>query len=127
MTTETTAFPILIVEDDEPTQKLLRAVLLRCGYASDVASNGRQAIALLQTKQYAAVVLDLMMPEVGGQDVVAFLGGTASPTPVIICSAAGPAALRGFDPNVVRAIVRKPFDIDEIVAVVASVTGGTSG
>lgn len=42
VTTEPSSFTILIVDDDEPTQNLLRAVLRRCGYASDVASNGRQ-------------------------------------------------------------------------------------
>lgn len=114
-------FPILIVDDDEPTQNLLRAVLRRCGYASEVASNGREAIALLSARTYAAVVLDVMMPEVGGREVVAFLGTAASSVPVIICSAAGPAALAGFDPAVVKAIVRKPFDLDQLVATVNGV------
>lgn len=121
MTTDSTAFPVLIVDDDEPTQNLLRAVLRRCGYESETASNGRQAIALLQNRQYAAIVLDMMMPEIGGAEVVAFLGGSTSPVPVIVCSAAGPAALTGLDPKVVKAVVRKPFDIDELVAVVTSV------
>jgi DNA-binding response OmpR family regulator len=121
VTTEPTSLPILIVDDDEPTQNLLRAVLRRCGYASEVASNGREAIGLLREKRYAAVVLDMMMPEVGGHEVVAFLGASESSVPVIICSAAGPRALAGFDPAVVKAIVRKPFDIDELVAAVTAV------
>ncbi|HEX8170657.1 MAG TPA: response regulator [Thermoanaerobaculia bacterium] len=121
MTTEPSSFPILIVDDDEPTQKLLRAVLRRCGYASEVASNGRQAIRLLREKRYAAVVLDMMMPEVSGPEVVAFLGTAAESVPVIICSAAGPAALTGFDPAVVKAIVRKPFDIEQLLAAVTAV------
>jgi DNA-binding response OmpR family regulator len=112
---------MLVVDDDEPTQNLLQAILRRYGYTSEVAPNGREAIALLQVKQYTAVILDIMMPEVGGHDVVAFLGSTSSPVPVIICSAAGPAVLQGFDPRVVKAIVRKPFDIDQLVAVLASI------
>lgn len=121
VTTEPSSFTILIVDDDEPTQNLLRAVLRRCGYASEVASNGRQAIGLLREKRYAAVVLDMMMPEVGGHEVITFLGTTADAVPVIICSAAGPNALTGFDPAVVKAIVRKPFDIDQLVAAVTAV------
>ena len=113
--------PILIVDDDEPTQNLLRAVLRRCGYASDIASNGREAIVLLQARPYAAVVLDMMMPGVGGDQVIAFLGASEARVPVIVCSAAGRAALTGFDPMVVKAIVRKPFDIDQLVAAVSSV------
>lgn len=121
MTTEPSNSPILIVDDDEPTQNLLRAVLRRCGYGSDVASNGWQAIGLLREKRYAAVILDMMMPEVSGHEVIAFLGTTADAVPVIICSAAGPAALSGFDPIVVKAIVRKPFDIDQLIAAVTAV------
>lgn len=102
VTKEPSSSPILIVDDDEPTQNLLRAVLQRCGYASEVAANGRQAIALLREKRYAAVVLDMMMPEVSGHEVITFLGTTADVVPVIICSAAGPTALAGFDPTVVR-------------------------
>ena len=122
MTAPSTDLPILIVEDDQATQNLLRAVLRRSGYASEVASNGREAITLLQAKRYLAVILDMMMPEVGGQEVVAFLGRTEDPVPVIICSAAGKAALTGFDPKVVKAIIRKPFDIEQFVAAITSVT-----
>ena len=121
VTIRPSSFPILIVEDDEPTQNLLRAVLRRCGYASDIASNGEHAIGLLREKRYAAVVLDMMMPEVSGYEVVASIGTAADPVPVIICSAAGPTALAGFDPTVVKAIVRKPFDIDQLVAAVTAV------
>jgi CheY-like chemotaxis protein len=118
---------VLIVEDDEPTQNLLRAVLARCGYATAVASNGAEAIARLQATRYAAVLLDIMMPQVSGHAVVAFLGTTPNPVPVIICSAAGPAALTGFDPAVVKAIVRKPFDIDQLIATVTSVMRTSAG
>lgn len=120
MTTEPSSFPILIVDDDEPTRKLLRAVLQRCGYPSVIASNGREAIGLLREQRFAAVVLDMMMPEVGGHEVIAFLGTTADSIPVIVCSAAGPRALAGFDPNMVKAIIRKPFDIDQLVAAVTA-------
>lgn len=130
MTTEPSSLPILIVDDDEPTQNLLRAVLRRHGYASEVASNGRQAIGRLGEKRYAAVILDMMMPEASGHEVIAFLGAAANAVPVIICSAAGQTVLGGLDERVVRAVVRKPFDIDELVAAVtdavrpAEMTGG---
>jgi CheY-like chemotaxis protein len=123
--TEPSSFPILVVEDDEPTQNLLRAVLRRCGYACEVASNGGQAIALLREKRYAAVILDMMMPGVSGYEVLEFLGTAADAVPVIICSAAGPKALEGFHPAVVKAIVRKPFDIDQLAATVTAVARST--
>lgn len=127
MVTEQTSFPILIVEDDAATQNLLGAVFRRRGYACALAFNGREAIALLQANRYAAVVLDLMMPEVGGREVVAFLAAASKDVPVVICSAAGPAALTGFDADVVKAIIRKPFDIDLLVETVASVIARPGG
>ena len=122
MTAEPTAAPILVVEDDVPTQNLLRAVLQRFGYAAEVASNGSEAIAKLEATPYAAVILDIMMPVVGGPAVVDFLSAMTAPVPVIVCSAAGPRALPEFDTNVVKAIVRKPFEIEHLIAVVESVT-----
>lgn len=121
MTLEPTALPILIVEDDEPTRKLLGAVLTRSGFSTAFATNGREAMRLLRTTNYAAVVLDIMMPEVGGREVVELITAESIPVPVVICSAAGPRVLTGFDPNVVKGIIRKPFDIEEFVAMVTSV------
>ena len=120
MTTDQTAPPVLIVEDDLPTQTLMRAILRRAGYASEVASNGREAIALLRERRYAAVVLDMMMPEIDGRDVVEFLKTTATPVPVIVCSAAGPTAWTALDSHVVKAIVRKPFDVEQFIDAVSA-------
>jgi CheY-like chemotaxis protein len=113
--------PILVVEDDETTQKLLQAVLRRTGYRSIVAGNGGEAIELLQANEYAAVILDMMMPAVSGQDVIEFLLTAGKSVPVIVCSAAGPSALQGFDPSVVKAVVRKPFDVEKFVETVTNV------
>lgn len=122
MNTDQTTPPVLIVEDDLPTQTLMRAILRRAGYASEVASDGREAIALLGQRRYAAVVLDMMMPEVDGRAVVEFLKTAGTPVPVIVCSAAGPATWTALDANVVKAIVRKPFDIDHFIDAVGAAT-----
>jgi DNA-binding response OmpR family regulator len=119
--TETTALPVLVVEDDEPTRRLLQAVLTRAGFSCAFATNGREAIEVLRTTDYAAIVLDIMMPDVSGQEVIEFLTAESIPVPVVICSAAGPRVLSGFDINVVKAIIRKPFDIEQFVATITSV------
>lgn len=112
---------MLVVDDDEPTRGLLRAVLGRSGYAIEEASNGGEAIDLLRKRPYAAVVLDMMMPHSGGPDVIEYLSTSGSSIPVVICSAAGPAALTGFDPEVVKAVIRKPFDVNEFMDAVTGV------
>jgi CheY-like chemotaxis protein len=116
--------PILIVEDDEPTQMLLQAVLRRFGYPTEIAANGGEAIERLRVTRYSVIVLDIMMPHVGGRAVVDFLAAENRRDAVVVCSAAGTSALAGFDPEIVRAVVRKPFDIDEFVNTVrACLTG----
>ena len=110
---------ILIVDDDEPTQKLLEVLMQRYGFATDVASNGAAAIDRLRGGEYACVILDLMMPEVGGHDVLAFLRAEKRPVKVVVCTAAVPTREEDFDPVYVRAIVRKPFDIEQLAATVA--------
>ena len=114
--------PILIVDDDEPTRKLLQALLVRYGFQTEIASNGREAIELIQSREYAVVVLDLMMPAASGQDVVDFLSGYPRRVPVVVCTAAGVAKSMTFDTNVVKAVIRKPFDIDQFIEVVKGLT-----
>jgi CheY-like chemotaxis protein len=114
--------PILIVDDDEPTRKLLQALLVRYGFQTEIASNGREAIELIQSREYAVVILDLMMPTASGQDVVDFLSGYPRRVPVVVCTAAGVARSMVFDTNVVKAIIRKPFDIDQFIEIVKGLT-----
>lgn len=127
MTPDPSLLPALVVDDDEPTQKLLQALLRRAGFESEVASNGREAIRRLETKAYAVVILDMMMPSVGGREVLAFLATASIRVPVVICSAAGPAVLTDFDGTIVKAVVRKPFDVDEFTAAVTGAVNGNHG
>lgn len=115
------AFEILIVDDDEPTQLLLQAILKRRNVATVIASNGGEAINILRERRFAAVILDLMMPVVAGHDVIEFVAAEMPSLPIIVCTAAGVRQTQGLDPRVVRVIIRKPFDIDEVLDAVAAV------
>ena len=112
---------VLIVEDDAATQQLLVALLRREKYDAAVAADGRRAIEMLETQTFHAVILDLMMPDVGGQEVIDFLAKDGRAVPVIVCTAAGPRVTDAIDSPLVKAIVRKPFDIDELINAVASI------
>lgn len=57
---------ILIVEDNPINAKVAYFQLLMLGYAADVATNGEEAIAALETKNYVAVLMDLQMPVMNG-------------------------------------------------------------
>lgn len=106
---------VLVVEDDAPTRSLLNAVVRRAGFATQFAVNGAEAIQMLQSDRYAVVVLDLMMPSVGGHDVIHFIAGNELNVPVVVCSAASPSLLTGFDDSIVKGVIRKPFDVEELI------------
>lgn len=114
---------VLIVDDDPPTQKLLEAVIRRSGLDTVIAPSGREAIEIVDARDdLSCIILDLMMPTIDGPAVIAHLTATGREIPVIVCTAVGPRHTPEFDPRLVRAVVRKPFDIEELMTVVNSVS-----
>ena len=59
---------ILLAEDDPTTQFVTKKILTNSGYQVDVASDGAAALKLLENNEYAAVLMDCMMPVVNGFD-----------------------------------------------------------
>jgi len=60
---------ILVIEDDEDIQLLIKHNLLKEGYKVSVADNGEDGLRLLQKEQFSCVLLDLMLPGIDGLDV----------------------------------------------------------
>ena len=110
---------VLIVEDDEATQSLLVAVLRRCGLSSVIAPDGLAAIKILESgDDFACILLDLMMPVYDGSSVLAHLATRERKVPVIVCTAAVPLTKDSFDQSLVCAVIRKPFDVEQLSAAV---------
>jgi PAS domain S-box-containing protein len=63
--------PILVVEDDEPTRELITQLLQTSGFAVRTVSDGAQARDSVATSLPALVILDLLLPKVGGFDLIA--------------------------------------------------------
>jgi PAS domain S-box-containing protein len=61
---------ILVVEDEPDVARLLALMLTRAGYAVDTVSDGAAALAALQRSHYAAMTLDLMLPDISGLEVI---------------------------------------------------------
>jgi two-component system, OmpR family, response regulator AdeR len=108
---------ILVVEDDPAICTLLEALMRRRGYACDVVSDGNEAIRRLRCRPYSAILLDLMLPGAFGFDVIRFLRAErpSMTSRVVVMTAASNATLRDFDASGIRAVLRKPFDIQELV------------
>jgi DNA-binding response OmpR family regulator len=78
---------LLVAQDDADLRFVLERGLLEIGYIVDVAGNGEQALRLLCTYDYDVAVLDHVMPEVSGIDVVRELRRYGSRLPVLMLGA----------------------------------------
>ncbi len=112
---------MLVVEDDAKTAALIRMYLERDGYPVLVASNGRDAIELARRKPFGIIILDLMLPEIDGFDVVRILRGE-SDVPIVMVTA------RTAESDTLLALdlgaddyVTKPFRPSELVARVRTI------
>ncbi len=121
---------ILVVEDEPRLGELLRLYLERDGHAVTVVADGRAAIAAIDAEPVDLVVLDLMLPGIGGEAVLSAIRDRGD-TPVLIASAKRSdqeriAGLRmGADDY-----LAKPYNPHELTARVAAVlrrSRGTAG
>ena len=117
----TTNMPrVLVAEDDPAIRRLMGMTLRRRRMDVHLVEDGRQALEALQREHYDIIVMDLMMPNLNGWEVVKWLGThpDRKPASVIVVSAADREALRDLDPTVVNAIFFKPFDVVQLGAYV---------
>lgn len=113
---------VLVVDDDPHIRKLIVASLRRDHYELAEAGNGRAALEAMRRGDADCVILDLMMPEVSGWDVLEERSHdpNLSKIPVVVISAnREPAVAQAIGQNI-AAFVPKPFDLDTLHAVVQS-------
>ena len=80
---------ILVVEDDEFVCNSLKWLLTDEGYDVEVTTEGREALKMVEAGKYDLVITDLMMPEVGGLDVLKKVKELAPDTSVIVLTGYG--------------------------------------
>lgn len=117
---------ILIIEDDVTINKLLRSIIEKNGYAVDSAYSGTEGITMGLHEEYSLILLDLMLPEKSGEEVMEELR-RANTTPVIVLSSKNETYNRiellrlGADDY-----ITKPFDVDEVILRIQAVLRRTS-
>jgi two-component system response regulator HydG len=110
---------VLVVDDDVSMRGMVRSVLHHYGFEVDDAGSGNDAIALMNERSYDAVVLDVMMQDGSGHDVLHVLASTRPAVKcVVVVSATSLAKIADVSDANVVAKLRKPFDITELVAAV---------
>ncbi|SPW34749.1 Transcriptional regulatory protein CusR [Edwardsiella tarda] len=80
---------ILIVEDEVKTGKYLRKGLTEAGFVVDLTDNGLTGYHLAMTAGYDLIILDILLPDVNGWDVVRMLRNANQGVPILLLSALG--------------------------------------
>ena len=115
---------VLVVEDEDLIREMLVLALKGEGYALATATDGRTALALLQSAEpslgespFDLVVLDLMLPQINGLDICRLLRHQGNPVPILILSAKGSETDRVLGLEVgADDYLTKPFSMRELVA-----------
>ena len=116
----------LLVEDDPPLRKLVRGYLELIKFAVSEASDGRKAMSALKEQPFDLVVLDLMLPESSGYDVLEFMRSEGkTQTPVLMMSARSLPEDRAHAEELgARLYLIKPFSRADFTRAVRAVTEG---
>lgn len=109
---------VLVVDDEADVRELLAKVLTRAGHAVRVAASGEDALALLEAEDADCVVVDKVLPQMHGGEVVAAVRARWPRTAVVVMT--GQPTPLAFDDERPDALLSKPFKslaaIDEAIA-----------
>lgn len=110
------AYRALVVEDDDGIVNLVRRVLEREEFSVECVRTGAAAIELMKSVAYDLLILDLILPFVSGEEVMAFIEETQPRTlRRVIVMTASPRKLSCEFLERICKILAKPFDIAELV------------
>ncbi|KAB2688491.1 response regulator [Brucella tritici] len=119
---------VLVVEDDAVLMNGLQVGLGLAGFTVDAVSTCGDASAALRSSAFDAVVLDLMLPDGSGLDILDELRGRAVGTPVLLLTARDsiPDRIAGLDAGA-DDYLGKPFDLNEVAARLRALTRRGNG
>jgi two-component system, cell cycle sensor histidine kinase and response regulator CckA len=112
---------VLIVEDEEGVREVAERMLQEIGFGTLAAADGRQALDIMQQvgKEITAVLLDLSMPRMGGQETLLRLRTLRPDLPVVLMSGYTEEVVAqqlGDSGTALTAFLQKPFQAEDLVA-----------
>jgi DNA-binding response OmpR family regulator len=118
---------ILVVDDEPDIRKVLERYLRREGYLVDMAADGQAALAIIERTPPDLIVLDLLMPRLGGLEVTRILR-SKSDIPIIMLTSKDEELdkVLGLEMGA-DDYVTKPFSVKELVARIKAVLRRTAG
>ncbi len=118
---------LLLCEDERELSKALVKILQYYKYSVDAVFDGEEALIYLESENYDAVILDIMMPKVDGLTVLKTIRENGNRIPVIMLTAKSQVddKVMGLDLGA-NDYLTKPFETKELLARIRAITRGTS-
>ena len=118
---------IVVIDDEESVRDVVKAYLEKDGFTVYVAANGREGLALAERRNPDLIILDLMLPDVSGEEICQEVR-SRSDVPIVMLTAKASEEERvgglvaGADDYLV-----KPFDLKELFARVRAIIRRSAG
>lgn len=115
--------PVLVVEDDPDLLALEESVLAEAGYRVAAAADGLEALERVEREMPGLILLDMRMPRMDGWEFAQeFRARHGDACPIAVITAAENARLRAQEIHA-DGYLEKPFELDDVLALVARYLG----
>lgn len=111
---------ILIAEDEEPIANLIRVNLKKAGYVCECAYDGEAAANMMEDEHYDLLLLDIMLPKIGGYELLEYAKTMNLPVIFITAMDSTDNKVKGLKMGA-EDYIAKPFEIVELLARVETV------
>ena len=119
---------VLLIEDDQSTAKSIELMLKSDGYIVDMTDMGEDGLEIGKLYEYDIIILDLMLPDMDGYDVLKHLRAAKVETPILILSGLTEldSKLKGLGFGA-DDYLTKPFDKRELMARIQAIVRRSKG
>jgi PAS domain S-box-containing protein len=119
---------VLVIDDEPLVRSHVRRLLVQHGFTVELAPDGRSGLEAIRLSRPDVVLLDMMMPDLDGVDVLRRLGASGENVPVVLWSGDLDAAReRGLDDGMVQGMLQKPFEATRLLEAIERARGASNG
>lgn len=111
---------ILIIEDEKSIADMVKMCLTKNGYICETVNDGMTAIKKIEEKRYDLILLDIMLPDIGGYDLIDYIKQFDIPVIFVTAKTSVPDRVKGLKFGA-EDYISKPFDLEELLARVGTV------
>ena len=104
---------LLVVDDEKAIRHLLMRIAERAGFEVDCAADGIEALEMLERKDYAIAIVDLMMPRLSGYELVQRISALNPRPVVLVATAMSNGDVASLEDSLVRQAIEMSADAQQ--------------